>query len=257
MRNGEKSGADLRDIQSYFIEYAASSEAKPEKSERINQDSHLEYQKDDLFVAVVADGINGEPGGEIASKLAIAASKEVVDRTPKTQPLQKMLTEMMETGDTDIRDIQKRSLQYKTMGTTFVGMAIRGNEFASANVGDSRIYRKRGATWGCLSEDHTVGAEMLANGANPQEAAKKDHVITHAIGYGYKGIKPCEHRLPIKSGEIFLLTSDGIHTRLTNQELFDLIDEKDSAETIARKIMDATKIKGLFDDATVVVVKVT
>ncbi|MBI5022936.1 MAG: serine/threonine-protein phosphatase [Candidatus Magasanikbacteria bacterium] len=256
MHNGEKSGADMRDIKFHVIEYAALSEAKPEKSERVNQDSHLEFQKDGLFVAIVADGIGGEPGGEIASKLAIAASKEVADRAPKTQPLQEILTEMIETGDTDIRDIQKRSLQYKTMGTTFAGIAVRGNEFASANVGDSRIYRKRGATWGCLSEDHTVGAEMLAKGASQQEAAKKDHVITRYIGYGPKQIKPCEHRLPIKSGEIFLLTSDGIHTRLTDQELFDLINEQDSAETITLKIMDAAKTKELFDDATVVVVKV-
>ncbi len=256
MNNGERSVADLRDIKSHIIEYAALSEAKPEKSMRVNQDSHLEFQKDNLFVAVVADGVGGELGGEIASQLTIAASKEVADRAPKTQSLQEILTEMMETGDTDIRDIQKRNPQYKNMGTTFVGMAIRGNEFACANVGDSRIYRKRGQTWGCLSEDHTVEAELLKKGVQPEKAAKEGHVITKAVGYGSKGLKPCEHQLPIKSGEIFLLTSDGIHTRLTDQELFDLINEQNSAETIAQKILAAAKAKELFDDATVVVVKV-
>lgn len=256
MNSREKNGADFRDIKSHNIEYAALSEAKPEQSARVNQDSHLEFQKGDLFVAVVADGIGGELGGEIASQLTIAASKEVADRAPKTQPLNDILIEMAQTGDTDIRDIKKRNLQYKNMGTTFAGMAIRGNEFACANVGDSRIYRKRGATWGCLSEDHTVEAELLKKGVSPEKAAKEGHVITKAIGYGTKGLKPCEYRLPIKSGEIFLLTSDGIHTRLTDQELFDLINEQDSAETIAQKIMAAAKAKGLFDDATVVVVKV-
>ena len=150
MHNGEKSGADLRDIKSHVIEYAALSEAKPEKSARINQDSHLEYQKDNLFVAVVADGIGGEAGGEIASQLTIAASKEVADRALQTQPLNDVLNEMMQTSDTDIHDVQKHDLQYQKMGTTFAGLAIRGNEFACANVGDSRIYRKRGRTWGWL-----------------------------------------------------------------------------------------------------------
>ena len=261
MNNGEKSRADLRDIKSRVIEYAALSEAKPEKSARVNQDSHLEYQKGDLFAAVVADGIGGAPGGEIASQLMIAASKEVADREAEaeTQPkksLPKILDEMTETGDTDIRDVWNRDPQYSGMGTTFAGLIIRGNEFACANVGDTRVYRKRGSIWGQLSEDHTKEAELLKKGVSPEEAMKESHIITHEIGYGPDRIKPCHHQLPIKSGEIFLLTSDGIHTRLTDQELFDLINEQDSAETIAQKIMAATKIKGLYDDATVVVVKV-
>lgn len=259
MNNGERSGADLRDIKSHIIEYAALSEAKPEKSARVNQDSHLEYGKDGLFIAVVADGIGGAPGGDIASQLMIDASKEVADRESKNkkqQSLPKILTEMMETGDTDICDVWNRDPQYEGIGTTFAGITIRNNEFACANVGDTRIYRKRGATRARLSEDHTEEDEMLKQGISPEKAAKKSNVITHEIGYGPKNMKPCYHQLPILGGEIFLLVSDGIHTRLTDQELFDLINEQDSAETIAQKIMAAAKSKGLFDDATVVVVKV-
>lgn len=259
MNNGEKNGADFRDIKHHDIEYAALSETKPEQSAKINQDSHLEFQKDDLFVAVVADGIGGEPGGDIASQLMIAASKEVVEREAKAekkQSLPKILAEMMETGDTDIRGVPKINQEYEGLGTTFAGLIIRGNEFACANVGDTRIYRKRGNVCMCLSKDHTLRVKMLEEGVTPEEAAKKDHVITQAVGYGIKAMEPNYRQMPIRSGEIFALTSDGIHTRLTDQELFDLINEQDSAETIAQKIMAAAKAKELFDDATVTVVKV-
>lgn len=261
MNNREgRNGGDFRDIKHYSIEFAALSEAKPRQKMRANEDSHVEYQKGNLFVAVVADGIGGAPGGNIASQLMTAASKEVVEREAENktrQPLLKILADMIETGDTDIRGVPNIDPKYRGLGTTFAGLIIRGNEFACANVGDTRIYRKRGKTWVCLSKDHTLSEEMLEKSATPEEAAQKNHFITQAVGHGMRLTEPNYRQLPLFSGEIFLLTSDGIHTKLTDEELFVLINEQDSAKTIAQKVIAAAKDLGLTDDATVVAVKVT
>lgn len=260
MNNGERrNGGDFREAQFYIIESAGLSEGIEKVGHKINQDSHLIFTNGELFTAVVSDGIGGNPGGEVAAQLITTASREVADRPrAEKKSLEKILKEMIKTGDTDIRDAQNSQPQYNEMGATFAGLLIRNGEFACANVGDTRIYCKRGKILMCLSKDHTLGAEMLEKGATPEEATHKNHILTQAIiGYGIETIEPNYRQMPIETGEIFLLISDGLHTKLTNNELFDLIDEQNSAETIAQKIMAAAKERGLTDDATVVAVKVT
>lgn len=257
MYNGEgKNGGDFRETKSFIIESAGLSEARPDNTGRKNQDNFLEYNNDKLYMAVVSDGIGGLPGGAEASQLVVDGSKDAAENSTDRQSNSGILTLAIRLADNKIQRAQQLYPKHGGMGATFAGIVIRNGEFACANIGDTRIYRKRGQTWDCFSEDHTREKKLLKQGVPAKQAAMERGVITQAVGYGDDQMDPHYHKLPIYGDEIFLIVSDGVHGRLTDEELFALIDEKDSAETIARKIMDAVKAKELDDDATVTVVKV-
>lgn len=263
MNNGERqNGGDFRDVKFYTIEIGAASEGVRRGKRVENQDNHSEFSYDNLVGAAVSDGIGGLLGGAEASRLVATASREMAEQAPKTKPLEEILADMVEASDTDIRDGQTHNLQHSEMGATFAGLLIRNGEMACANVGDTRIYRKRKNILMQLSVDHTAAEKLKqektlkGEEATEEELAKKRHILTQSVG-GLKNIEPHFQTEAVEIGDIYLLVSDGLYTKLTNKELLNLIDERNLAETIARKIMTAAKERGLTDDATIVVVKVT
>lgn len=263
MNNGERRNkGDFRDIKYYTIEIGAASEGVQRGKRVENQDSHSEFSCGNLAGVIVSDGIGGHRGGAEAARLVTDAGRETAERMPKTESLANILANMIETGDMDIRDGQNHNPNHNQMGATFAGLLIRNGEMACANVGDTRIYRKRKNILWQLSVDHTEAEEfkqkkaLQGEEATAEELAQRQNILKQAAGYGPEAMEPNLQTQPVEIGDIYLLVSDGLYTKLTNNELFDLIDERDLAETIARKIMAAAKERGLTDDATVVAVKV-
>ncbi len=146
----------------------------------VNQDSMLVGPR--LFV--VADGMGGHQGGEVASALAI----EAFARRASGTTVHDLVGAVEDANDVVYaRSSQDPSLS--GMGTTFVAIAVvadQGEELlAVVNVGDSRAYRLSGGRLEQISEDHSLVAELVRDGRiSEQEAAvhPQRNIVTRALG---------------------------------------------------------------------------
>ena len=201
----------------------------------ISVDGRRDHNEDTFYGSVarnsfmVADGMGGHEGGEVASAMmadAFVASLDAAD--PFTTSVNRANREIAAIGR------GKR----RPPGTTFVGLVIRGDQVAVANVGDSRAYLLRGGKLLRLTKDHAVaGTNML----------------TKVVGMkGEPDIMTFEGLV----GDMFLLCSDGLTGFVPDKGIRQILESERSSEEACRAlIMQALKAK-TTDNVTAVVVRV-
>jgi protein phosphatase len=130
-----------------------------------------------LGVFAVADGLGGHDGGEVASRLAVEAIRDVFATKPAQQSIPTTLRDALATANDRILATNQRekSLTRRAMATTVVALALDQGRAAGfvARAGDSRLYRLRNRTLVRMTDDHVVVRPMLQRclGATPGEAA--------------------------------------------------------------------------------------
>jgi serine/threonine protein phosphatase PrpC len=143
------------------------------------------------------------------------------------------------------------------MGSTIVGLAIEGNYFSVANVGDSRIYLIRGAAIELLTEDHSVVMEQVRRGLMTRDEAEHSpmqNVIVRALG-SEESVEPdlADHEL--LAGDLLLLCSDGVTRHLTDGAIFSIATASDNLAKICDDLIQAAKDAGSDDNITCLVVR--
>lgn len=218
----------------------------------------------DLGLFVVADGMGGYEGGEIASTLAIEAILELVRKTAgdadvtwpyKIDPDRSVVeNELMVAarlaGD---RIAAQRVGPLEEMGSTVVAMRITREHAVIAHVGDSRVYRLRAGKLAQLTIDHSLLAQLVANGMPPADAAQFPwrHVVTRALGTA--SAEPEVQREAVRSGDVYLLCSDGLSEVLAPAEMALLLEQE--AEQACRALVDAAFEAGSRDNISAIVVR--
>ncbi|MGA7147906.1 MAG: protein phosphatase 2C domain-containing protein [Microbacterium sp.] len=220
----------------------------------INQDAFLASFP--LFV--VADGMGGHVGGEIASASTIDRLKPVA-----------------EAGGIDARAIEKaieRAVKDIAShpeatddgtGTTLTGVYLDTSgdapHWVTLNVGDSRVYLLRDGAIVQITTDHSVVQELIASGRlSPEEAENHPYgnVITRAVGPS-EGVAPDYVRLDVADGDRFVICSDGLTKELTDYGIRHFLDENpDPADAVAA-MLDAALENGGRDNVTVIVLDVS
>jgi serine/threonine protein phosphatase PrpC len=190
------------------IAFASFSNVGPRST---NQDRVLAPFNDegDDFVAAIADGIGGTPGGaeaaEIAIHLASMSGRNPVD-----------LTSVFSGTVSKLREQAERQPEFAKMGTTLSIALIRGYAVHVAHVGDTRIYHLRGAGVNTLTMDQTEVAELRRKGILSESQAKnyaRRNVLLSALSpAGEYEVFRKEARL--KVGDRLLLMTDGVHQRV-------------------------------------------
>ncbi|WP_235044608.1 Stp1/IreP family PP2C-type Ser/Thr phosphatase [Pseudobdellovibrio exovorus] len=185
-----------------------------------NQDSYL--IDDRLGVFIVADGVGGHFGGEVASALAVETVREVVNH-PKAAEFRprEVLAQAYEEASHRIFDRATQEPKLNGMGTTMVMSYVRDNKIYIANVGDSRCYLYRKPFLWQLTEDHSLINEQVRLGMMTEEQAKKmigKNVITRSVGFE-RDVFPDVIEREISSGDIFLFCSDGLSGMVPDNEL--------------------------------------
>lgn len=224
-----------------------------------NQDRFLIID-DRLFV--VADGMGGHVGGEVAAQLAVDALSQL---DPSDGPLRSdEVISHVEKANIAILSRAQNEPELRGMGTTVAGIAVvEGDDTAPAlllviNVGDSRTYWLRGGDLEQLSEDHSVVGELQREGklsAVDARTHKSRSVLTRALG-----VEPdveCDvlEIVPIV-GDRFLICSDGLPTELTDQTIATTLRQlRDPQEAAAALVREAVNHGGR-DNVTVIVVDV-
>jgi PPM family protein phosphatase len=223
------------------------------KVRRNNEDAYLAGEGRDETLLAIADGIGGFEAGEVASRIAIEALKELEPDAP---------------FETAIREANRRILTFgrgderlSGMGTTIVAVRFGGTRERPvaevAHVGDSRAYLLRGGNLRPLTEDHSLVAELVRSGELTRDQAAEHpqkNLITRALG-AEEEVDVDTAVLPVEAGDRILLCSDGLSDMVPEGRISEiLVDSPDDPETTARRLLSAALDAGGTDNVTVVVV---
>jgi serine/threonine protein phosphatase PrpC len=191
-----------------------------------NEDCLLTDER--LGLLMVADGMGGHAGGEVASAMAIATITSYVqgqlsgpERCESTAAL---LQAAIRAADEAIWTQARTSRQLRGMGTTVVLALCQGEQVHLAHVGDSRAYLLHSGRLRQLTEDHSVVAQLIKAGQLTPHKARSHllrHQITRSVGSG-KAVADlsCVTWYP---GDHLLLCSDGLTTMVADRHLQALI----------------------------------
>lgn len=222
----------------------------------INQDSILVDPELNLFV--VADGMGGHKGGEVASGLAIEAVREVFVQKSGSRMAPKALVE--EAYHEASRRIHHRASvenpELMGMGTTMVLMWAYRGKLYFGNVGDSRayIYREPSQLWQ-ITEDHSLINEQVRAGVISEEEAPNvigRNVITRSVGFE-KEVAVDVFQRDFRVDEKYLLCSDGLSGLVPGEKIAKIMKEA-SPEKIVTKCVIEAKNAGGDDNISVICV---
>ena len=219
----------------------------------VNQDAFFA----DFPLFVVADGMGGHVGGEIASASTIDRLTAVADAglvTPKT--IEKALARA-------VKDIASHpEATDDGTGTTVTGVFLdtsgEAAHWVTLNIGDSRVYLVRDGAIVQITTDHSVVQELVAAGRlSPEEA--ENHPggsgVTRAVGPS-DGVKPDYVRLDVADGDRFVICSDGLTKELTDYGIRHFLDENPDPADAVTAMLEAALENGGRDNITIVVLDV-
>lgn len=219
-----------------------------------NQDTFLIDESLGLYL--VADGMGGHLGGEVASKLA-AETTQTFCKTNKDLPPRERLEKAVNAASEKIYQEGQANENLKDMGTTVVALLAHENHGYIAQVGDSRVYlMTQGAVWQ-VTEDHTVVQEEVRAGIiSPEDVENHEfqHVITRSVGY-QKEVAVDVYRRKLQPNDTFLLCSDGLSGLVKGSEMLQQL-EGNSIETSVKNLIALANSRGGTDNITVVVCRV-
>ena len=236
---------------------------------KMNQDHHGWWPELGLFV--VADGMGGHNGGEVASHLAVEAIHGFIQESATASDITwpfglevassietNRLTTAVRLANRKIYSEGSKSPELNGMGTTVVAALVVGDRITLVSVGDSRIYRFRNGTLEQLTRDDTWLASVLgeknAEGADPEHPLR--HVLTNVVGTK-DDVRPGAREEQLESGDRFVLCTDGVHGKLDAQSLTLVLHGAASAPDGASNLVNEAITRGTTDNATALVINVS
>jgi len=207
-------------------------------------------------VIAVADGMGGHAGGEVASRIAVTTLASLVDLLSNTsldaESRADLLMNITYSVDSEIAAQVSTEPALTGMGTTLTALYAVESGVELLHIGDSRCYHWNGKKLRQLSYDHTVMQELLDQGRLTADEVA-DHpqrsMLTQAL-MGEGNIDPVLSFYPAKTGDYFLLCSDGLTNVISDHEIATLIKKSDNDQLIPALIA-AVKAKGAPDNITV------
>lgn len=228
-----------------------------------NEDAYCVLPERGLFV--VADGLGGQEGGEVASQCVVdtfAGFSDRLDRDrdgtwpdavdPARSREENYLAACTALAQRTLR--VRRVGKLKEMASTVVALAVGERGAAVAHVGDSRLYRLREGRLESLTRDHSLIEELRAAGREPPgNPANLRHLITRALGTD--NAEPTLQALQTQPGDVFLLCSDGLYEPLGPEGLMEFL-RAPTAQAACEGLVAAAYEAGGRDNITAVVLRV-
>ncbi len=222
-----------------------------------NEDACGHYVESDGSAAlfVVADGIGGYEGGEVASRMAVEITLEAYRESPPAWGPAKRLQRAVQRANIEIHNRALTVPELRRMGTTLTAVVVDGGMLHAAHVGDCRLYLVRAGRIAQISKDHTVVAERVRMGLMSAARARghpERSVLSRSVGHELI-VAVDRISMPLVQGDHLLLCSDGLYNVLEERELARLVREGDSAEAACRALIDAANALGTADNLTAAV----
>ncbi len=209
-------------------------------------------------VAVVADGMGGHVGGEVASGTAVKliggsfVTEDGWGLSRFGDNIVDAIVNLIGEADSRIRSLARGG--EKPPGTTLTAAFVIGNSAYIGHVGDSRAYVIRGRTIKAVTEDHSLLGELIRNGKiNPKDAGSFEgkNVITRALGAGSKTKIDMPVRVDLTGGDVLLLCSDGLWDLVSDEEILGAIHHESRLNGGLKWLVDRANERGGHDNITV------
>lgn len=227
----------------------------------MNQDYYYiskPYGEYNLYI--LADGMGGYTGGEIASSLAVNSVKEYIEKNINEmeinrETLQRLIRNSMEYANKVVYEKAKADINLNEMGTTLEVCLIYNNKVYIGHIGDSRVYRIRKNIIRKLTTDHSYVEKLVKDGTITKEEAchhPKKNMLIKALGCE-EHIEPDILVKGFLKDDIILICSDGLTNLLNDKEIYEIITN--NMENADKLLIQKANIKGGYDNITAVIIE--
>ena len=232
-----------------------------------NEDSFLVADEAQLYL--VADGMGGHAAGEIASRIAVDSISEFILHTKEddgTWPhaydenyrrTTNRLMAAVRMANTRVLEAMRKDARLRGMGTTVVACMADEKTMSFAHVGDSRAYLIRDNQLSRITNDHSWVFEQVQAGMLTEAEAEKHplrNVITRALG-GALQVTPDASEIEIKSGDVYLLCSDGLTGMVPEDEILRVVADHEKLEDACQELINKANERGGLDNVTAILVR--
>jgi len=218
-------------------------------------------------IFVVCDGMGGQQAGELASKIAVDtilgyyhdardASQAGASQFEGVSQRAATLAGAIQLANQAIHEAGARDITVAGMGSTIVAVAVEGNLFSIANVGDSRIYLIRKNEVAQLTQDHSLVMEQVRRGLMTLEEAensKMQNVIVRALGTD-ETVEPDLADHEFTSEDVLLLCSDGFSRYVKEDKMAEAVNQE-SLDQACTDLIEAAKAGGSDDNITCLLIR--
>ena len=211
---------------------------------------------------VVADGMGGEGGGNVASAVAMDAFIEhsllempwLSSGSPEGDALLCAdVGRFLVACQAQLVAVAERKQLPRRLGTTLTAAYVQGPRVMIVHVGDTRAYLCRASRLQRLTHDHTLGAAIADAAGTPGAGDALSHVLVNAIGGS--GDKPRAELVAtaISPGDRLLLCSDGLHGTLDDARIAAILGSAETANAAVEALVNEVLARGAPDNVTAVV----
>lgn len=211
---------------------------------------------------VVADGMGGHDGGEVASALAVKTICKVAKEAEKDNPqgeeaLETLLDTSFQAANNTVKD--HADAKGTDMGTTLVCMLVFDNRVGFlANVGDSRGYLFREGSLHQVSKDHSLVQKMVERGRITAEEARHhphSNILLRTVGTE-RDIDIDIFRVELKPGDKVLMCSDGLWGEVEDRDMESILNTYTDPRIASRELVRAAHHGGGKDNVTLMIVEI-
>lgn len=230
------------------------------KAREINQDYYYIPTTDKLDLYILADGMGGYNGGEVASKLAIDSVKKYIENNFEKEKETKesilnLIKSAIEYANMIVYKKSKEVKELEGMGTTLDVCLIYNNKIFIGHVGDSRIYRIRQNVMRKLTKDHSYVQKLIEDGTITREEAMhhpKKNMLTKALGCT-AFVDPDVTVKGFLKDDIILMCSDGLTNMIEEEEIYKII--RQDYRLAANNLINKANENGGYDNVTAILIK--
>jgi serine/threonine protein phosphatase PrpC len=209
-------------------------------------------------LAVVADGMGGHVGGDVASASAVMDLTSL-DRPDHHGDGATVLADEIQNANQNLARLVLGNPRLGGMGTTVTALLADQDEIVVAHIGDSRAYRLRGDEFRQVTRDHTFVQRLIDEGRlRPEEAESHPHknVLMRVLGDVDASPEIEVETVRPEIGERWLLCSDGLNAVVRPETIESVLRSGDDLNQIVDTLVELTLDRGAPDNVTVVVVQV-
>lgn len=197
------------------------------------------------LIAALADGVSSGGGGLEAAQTAVLSVTGDYHATPRTWDTSVALDRLISTCNGWLADQNRRRQPFRDQPlgmTTLTALVLRGHGYTLAHVGDTRAWLIRGQDCALLTQDHSMGGGEFQNG------------LTRAVGME-DAVRVDHSEGDVQIGDVFVLTSDGVHGVLKRAQIAALASQG-SAQEASQALVAKALAAGTRDNATALVIRV-
>ena len=237
---------------------------------RRNNEDYIGYDSE-LGLSVLADGMGGHLGGEIASSLSVntiieslqqnlpAINNAQADSNAGVTQESICVQDAIEQANDLIYRKSRSDPALRGMGTTIVVLLLFDNRLSLAHIGDSRCYRLRDNQFDQITKDHSLIQELIDRGFYTPDEARKSlnrNLVTKALGIDPSITPDVQEELVMKN-DIYLLCSDGLSDLVEDEDISLTISQfSDNLEEAAKQLITKANQNGGKDNISVILCRI-